>query len=164
MGKRLDARGVANRILSIAEEEGAGLTPLQLMKLTYLSHAWMLAIYDKPLFKNKIQAWPYGPVIPDVYFAFNKYGRGQRLAPHPNFEWRGDVRQEHIVQEVWRVYGHLGGWQLSALTHAPGTPWDTIWKSGGEEACQRGFLRKRIPDHLIKAHYDKIKNYGTTDD
>ena len=159
MGKRLDARGVANKMLSIAEENGVSLTPLQLMKLTYLCHAWMLALYDKPLIKNKIQAWPYGPVIPDVYFAFNQYGRHPIPEPHPDFEWRGDSRQSHIVDEVWRVYGDLDGWHLSALTHAPGTPWSQIWYSGGEDAWAHGLPSRRIPDRLIKKHYDRIREH-----
>ena len=55
---------------------GGNLTLLQILKMTYLSHGYTLAITGKPLIYNKVEAWKYGPVIPIVYNALSKYGNG----------------------------------------------------------------------------------------
>ena len=67
-----DARAVANRLLQLAEEDGNQLTVMQILKLVYFCHAWTLALYDRPLIEQPIEAWRYGPVIPDVYHSFKK--------------------------------------------------------------------------------------------
>lgn len=61
-----DVLTVADTILKIAKSKGKALTPMQLVKLTYIAHGWSLALHEKGLFKNKIEAWQYGPVIPDL--------------------------------------------------------------------------------------------------
>ncbi len=160
--KSLDARVVANQLITIAEQNETFLTPMQILKLTYFCHAWMLALYDEPLIRNTIQAWRHGPVIPDVYFAFRQFGRSRVTSRVPYYEWQGNPDQEHIVNEVWRVYGKLDGWQLSELTHAPGTPWDTVWRSGGGDAWYQNASRKRIPNHLIKTYYQSISQSDTS--
>jgi uncharacterized phage-associated protein len=66
---------VADAILKIAKEQGKPLTPLKLMKLVYIAHGWHMAIENQDLFNNRIEAWKYGPVIPDLY-------QVTRVSPH----------------------------------------------------------------------------------
>lgn len=69
-----DSRAVANEILNIAERSGLKLTPMQVLKLAYLAHGWSLSLLDRPLSKHAAQAWQYGPVIPQIYRAFSRFG------------------------------------------------------------------------------------------
>ena len=69
-----DSRAVANSILHNANETGKKLTPMQLIKLVYVANGWSLALLNRPLISEQIQAWQYGPVIPNVYRAFNRFG------------------------------------------------------------------------------------------
>ena len=66
-----DARAVANNLIEMSGE--GPLTPLQIIKLTYICHGWMLGLYGRPLVKQNVKAWTYGPVIPDVYRALKTY-------------------------------------------------------------------------------------------
>ena len=50
------------------------LTPLKLQKLIYYAHGWHLAIRNAPLIDEVIEAWEYGPVVPNVYHEFKKFG------------------------------------------------------------------------------------------
>ena len=47
-----DARAVANSLIEKSQEEGNLLTPLQIIKLVYFCHGWMLALYKRPLIKQ----------------------------------------------------------------------------------------------------------------
>jgi len=38
---------IANQLIKLAEAEGKTLTPMQLIKLVYLCHAWMLGLYGQ---------------------------------------------------------------------------------------------------------------------
>jgi antitoxin SocA-like protein len=72
----VQARVVANEFIRLAEADGRALTPLQVIKLAYIAHGWMLALYQRPLISDSIEAWKYGPVIPTLYHALKKYGAG----------------------------------------------------------------------------------------
>src|SRR5690606_31455479 len=70
-----DVMTVADDILRVAKAQGRALTPLQLMKLTYIAHGYALGSGVGDLFNSRIEAWKYGPVIPDLYHATKSYGR-----------------------------------------------------------------------------------------
>ena len=45
-----------------------GRTPaIKLHKLLYYSPAWSLVWDDRPIFKDRIEAWANGPVVPSVH-------------------------------------------------------------------------------------------------
>ena len=49
-------------------------THKQLQKLCYYAQAWHLALLDRPLFEEEIQAWVHDPVIPALYPIYADYG------------------------------------------------------------------------------------------
>lgn len=120
-----DARAVANVMIEKGIKAGDPLTPLQIIKLTYLCQAWMLAMFERPMFRQKVEAWEYGPVVADVYHGLKENRRFPvnypMAAPSQSF----DEDEKHILNEVYRVYGDWSGGKLSRLTHKPGSPWYT---------------------------------------
>ena len=145
-----DVLNVADAILKVAKKHGQSLTPMQLMKLAYIAHGWSLGIRDKDLFANRIEAWRYGPVIPDLYQATKSYGRNP--IPHSAI---GDPDDQQIapddlafIEDVLAKYGHLDGIALSYLTHQRGTPWDQVYRDGWNSP--------EIPDELIRQHYREL--------
>jgi uncharacterized phage-associated protein len=140
-----DVMTVADDILRVAKAKGRALTPLQLMKLTYIAHGVSLGRGEGDLFNSRIEAWKYGPVIPDLYHTTKIYGR----EPIP-LDRVADGRAltgaaAGIVDEVMEKYGHLDGIALSNLTHRAGTPWSQTYRDGQ--------LGLEIPDATIAAHY-----------
>src|SRR5579872_7452323 len=94
------------------EDEGDLATNLQIQKLLYYAQGLSLAVYDQPIFNEEIQAWLHGPVVPEVYQEFKKYGSG----PIPPLE-RLDAsifttEQLDIMDEVWNCYGQFSAWRL----------------------------------------------------
>lgn len=41
----------------------------RLIIFVYYAQAMHLAVFGKPLFYEELQAWDYGPVVPEVYKA-----------------------------------------------------------------------------------------------
>lgn len=138
-----NATQIANWFINRAERDGRSLSIMSLLKLTYIAHGWRLEITDRPLFNNRIEAWQYGPVIPDVYRAFRSQGVDV-VNPLPGVA-PISAPDEPFLEEIWKLYGGLSAFQLSDITHVPGGPWSLATQMGGNYA--------HIPDELIKQHY-----------
>ena len=140
-----DARAVANELLNRAKRDGDRLTVLQLIKLVYFCHAWMLALYDRPLIHQPIEAWRYGPVVGDVHRSFKKYRDNPIKSGARVQRAKFDDDETHIVDEVYKNYSYLSGIKLSQLAHSPGTPWERVWNANGRDAI--------IPHWMLKEYY-----------
>jgi len=137
---------VAKYILHQRNQQSRETTPLDLLKLVDLAHGWFLGIYGNPLIQEAVYAWPYGPVVPVIYETFRSYrGDPIDLVPANNCNDL-DSKQRAVIDETLRVYGDLSSWQLSAITHQPGSPWDQV------SSMNLG-LWSIIPNSLIQEHY-----------
>lgn len=145
-----DVLTIADTILKIAKAKGQQLTPMQLVKLTYIAHGWSLGLRNKDLFQNRIEAWQYGPVIPDLYHATKTYGRNpiplDRIGNPEDIEV--SPNDHEFLTEVFNKYGHLNGIDLSYITHRAGTPWTQVYNPQKRNI--------EIPDSLIKEHYEGL--------
>ncbi len=148
------AKTVANAFLDLAKRNGRQLTNMQLQKLVYIAHGYSLAVLGKPLFSDEVQAWEYGPVVPILYKPLRKYGAGFVTEPvlTADSPVRQDSEEMSIIQSVWNAYGKYSGPQLSAITHAEGTPWNEIWEHNKHAV---------IPNDLIEQHYRHLLNERT---
>lgn len=149
------ARAIANEFIRLAKETNRFLTPLQILKLCYIAHGWMLALYQRPLISDKIEAWKYGPVIPELYHSMKNYGSGYVTTPLTNLFGRPvetslDSQQTDLLKQVFRLYGDRTGIQLSQITHEPNTPWSITWESEGQNS--------EISNDLIAEHYRRLIN------
>lgn len=136
---------VANRFLELAWGQGSALTPVQLLKLVYIAHGWMLGLYGRPLIKEEVEAWQYGPVVPELYNAIRRY----RSQPVDGLIEAGDAKlddqEASIVDQVYKIYGQKSGPALSRLTHRHGGPWHLVYTPGS--------FGDVIPNDVIEDHY-----------
>ena len=140
---------VANHIL----KHDKNFDLLQLIKLCYLSYGWYLSNYNERLFSEKIEAWKYGPVIPELYYAL-KHFRGGPLPADclENLVINDDEltsKTQELIDAVIDFYGKYTGIELSALTHKAGSPWEKTYKGVGKAWVS-------IPDKVIKNHFDEL--------
>ena len=148
------ATKVAREILAIAGRENRPLTPLELMKLTYISHGWSLCLRNKPLVSDQAQAWQYGPVYPELYQSLKDF----RASPVQSVRPAGSElflqaqalngEEKALLQSVFKAYRGLNGVQLSALTHQDGTPWHKAYARGRNAV---------IDDSEIRAHFCELQ-------
>lgn len=133
-------------------------TPMQLLKLVYLCHGWMLGLYGRPLIKDNVEAWKYGPVIPDLYHQIKSY-RDSPVTSKINTWWGAhadapmDQFESAIIDQTLARYGHLSGLQLSQITHAQATPWSMTFRPD--------HLGLVISDEVIRDHYQRLYHERT---
>lgn len=146
-----DPVAVANKILEVAKESSdPSVTPMQLIKLAYLCHGWMLGLYGRPLLSESVEAWQYGPVVRSIYKAVSKHRDKPVEYPIKNMFGHSaneefDEAELDIIQQVYRIYGGWSGLSLSNLTHQPGTPWSIVWSGKGKNSV--------ISNDLIESHF-----------
>ena len=103
----------------ILEKQGP-ITTMKLHKLLYYSQAWSLVWDDERLFRDRVEAWANGPVIPAVY----RMHRGQfkvHTWSHGNSSALNE-QQEETVDAILEYYGDKSSQWLSDLTHEE-DPW-----------------------------------------
>ncbi len=154
-----DSAQVANFFLKKAEKEDVPISMLKLVKLCYVAHGFYLGLTGKPLIREEVQAWQYGPVIPSLYHEFKSFGRRSidRFASvfvfsklevvYPKIS-KDNKEDRAILSKVWDSYKDCSGEILINKTHAKGTPWYKVYKDG-----VKGIV---IPDESIEAHYKGI--------
>lgn len=131
---------VAKRIL----QRRPGLTPMQLIKLVYLCHGWMLGMRGQPLISDPVEAWAYGPVIRKVYDAVRQYGSNPIMGVVANDEiFTAD--EDQIINWITDFYSQYSGIRLSNMTHMPGSPWYKTWNEFGKNA--------NISNDLMQEYY-----------
>ena len=104
------------------------LSHKKLQKLLYYTQAWSLAWEDKPLFNSVIEAWDYGPVIPEVYNAIAEQETVPLDIQNGNVSnlSEGEI---NVIEDVLILYGDKDADWLVEQTHRE-DPWRTAYKDG----------------------------------
>lgn len=155
-----DSKAVANYFLDLANAENEAITPMKIQKLVYIAHGWYLALTEKPLLDEYIQAWRYGPVIPTLFHEFKRFGKEAITEPATDFDLKNstfiktvlpdDKYMKAILEKIWEVYGGFTAIQVSNLTHQEGTPWAQTWDEFG------GTRNVNIENERIKNHFKEL--------
>jgi uncharacterized phage-associated protein len=128
---------------------------MKLIKLVYIAHGWYLALAGRPLLREPIQAWKYGPVIASLYHSFKQYGNNPLPVTAATDEVIADNEHEDVrrlLDKVWEAYSKFTPAQLSTITHQSDTPWSQVY-----DQYQRHAI---IPDELIRQHYQNKIDAG----
>lgn len=119
----ISVHDVARYFLSLSDEDaGDAITNMKLQKLAYYAQGFHLAMHGTPLFSEAIEAWPHGPVVPELYHAYKQHGSGCIPAPVDMDFSRYDPKTRGLLDEVYNVYGQFSAWKLRNMTHEE-TPW-----------------------------------------
>lgn len=146
---------VAQRMLEACASDAASksVTPMQLLKLVYIAHGYMLGRHGCPLLQEGVQAWRYGPVVPSLYHAV----KGFNSSPVDKVPGAGyhafSADEQAVIEDVARVYGRHPGVALSAATHRCGTPWSKTWERWGRNAAISNDLIESFYSDLLKQEH-----------
>ena len=68
------AKEVAKYVICFCNSNNYAISNLKLQKILYFIQAEFLMDTQKPCFEDQIEAWDFGPVVPNVYFEYRIYG------------------------------------------------------------------------------------------
>ena len=121
--RKITSFDVANYFLSQADEDAGDLiSNLKLQKLLYYAQGYHIALKDKPLFPEKIEAWTHGPVVPEVYHKYKEFD-GNPIPLPKGFDFSiFDEETRKVLDEVYRVFGQFSAWKLRQMAHNE-PPW-----------------------------------------
>lgn len=134
----------------IEKDESMRNDIMKILKLVYISHGFHLALTGTPLIKETVQAWQYGPVIPELYFHL----KANRLEADFNefTRLKSDSSLINFLEVIYSKYKKLNGAKLSQLTHQKDTPWDITVS----------LFKSQISEELIKNHYMSLLNKNSS--
>lgn len=72
---------LSNYIIQYCQKNKYSISNLKLQKLLYFIQAQFLVQYDKPIFNNAIEAWDFGPVVPEAFDYFKMFGSSEIKLP-----------------------------------------------------------------------------------
>ena len=101
------------------------MTTMKLQKLVYYCQAWSVVWDSKPIFKDRIEAWASGPVVPSLY----NIHRGSFLIDNLSIGNPNNLTEPEIetIDAVLQTYGDKSAQWLSDLTHME-NPWNDARK------------------------------------
>lgn len=120
------------------------MSNLKLQKILYLCQAWSLVILREPLFRDKISAWDFGPVVELVYRRYLPYQLGN--IPSPKTRPYLEDKYEAVIDAVVE---HFKDWDVTSLTKLTQNqdPW--------VKARKRHRGDGTIPNRAIQKYFDK---------
>lgn len=143
---KYDALDIAEYVLWYCENTlHQAITNLQLQKILYYIQGEYLALYNKPLFDNDMEAWDYGPVIPDVYYEYKEFVSNQILGIEPHNRNILDECDINLIEKIVNEKSKLNVWKLVDDTHNE-SPWLKNFKPG---------LKKEIPIADLEEYFIK---------
>lgn len=166
----MDVMDVAGFFIDTANagnpEEDDAMTNMKLNKLLFFAQAASLQRFGRPLFKGRLEAWKYGPVEPDVYQKFKRYGRdGIPDDAQPFHSHILDAPTLNLLCDVYRTYAYpYSAFGLMELTHKTGTPWHDAYYSDqggrnnviGEESILDWVRDNPLPIDMPELDVDSI--------
>ena len=130
----IDTAKLALALLKNSDDEFIEYTSrLKLLKLLYYIQGYHLAMFNAPLFNDKMEAWLHGPVVPSVY-KWVKDMTDEKLQDEAmNDEQMGALnlhpQQTELISEVLKIYNKYSAYGLRDKTHTE-MPWLSVYEKG----------------------------------
>lgn len=120
---------IAKYIINKCTNDSYPISNLQLQKILYYIQRDCLK-EGTPAFEDDIEAWQFGPVVPDVYYEFCSYGSMpiiMNYAINLDLDKSCNCDIDKIVEEKRR----LNPWDLVEDTHKKGGAWNKTYTEIG---------------------------------
>ena len=123
----LRAKDVADRIVKKCARDGNPVTNLKLQQLLYLAKTQGGELLR---FADDTEAYPFGPCVPDVYYAYGHWG-AMPIEPHDPTETDSlPEKAKARLDAVLDAYAGMMPWELHRIVCANGSPWEKAYRNG----------------------------------
>lgn len=130
------ARYIINRCIDL----GHPISNLQLQKiLYYVQGAYIKSTGGDVLFTDTMEAWQYGPVVPDVYYNYNSYSSSCIMEKQDDVDLK--AFEIEIIDPVIIEKSKCSAWSLVEKTHSE-EPWINAYNRYSGSTITNDELRK----------------------
>lgn len=141
---------IANKIIARTDlEHGELISNLKLQKLLYYIQGYFIAVFDKQLFDNDIEAWQYGPVVREMYNHFKDNGASSIKIDKnaPIAKLNND--EESLFNEVLNEYGQYSAIKLMNMTHEE-LPWVKTFNENPQGVISVELMKEYFKTQIIE--------------
>lgn len=129
----VSAESLAHYVVDRCNSAGHPVSNLQLQKILY----FLQLVYCRTqggralLFPEPFQAWPYGPVLPDIYHEYSEYGGRAIEKSYANgISFGSNDGVVAFINEGVDLLSKKSPWDLVRISHAQGSPWHQVYRDG----------------------------------
>ena len=134
-----DVLTVADYIIAKCNYMEYEISNLRLQKLLYYVQGYFFKIYKEPAFDSNICNWPYGPVVPEIYYEYCVYGATSIILENDKIEDKlnGIKNRNHkrLIDDIVKKCNDYTPGQLIDNTHNE-TPWKSTVR-GSVISCEK---------------------------
>lgn len=138
---------VSRYIINYINDNDDGISNLKLQKILYFVQAYFLIEKkdSEPCFREPIEAWDFGPVVPEAYYEFKQFGSANIPFISTYFEFDSDSKwhikrvkyddsiiagkDKELINIVVDKFSKFSATDLVTITHNQ-APWKNAYKSG----------------------------------
>lgn len=143
------AQDIANKLIYLAQMDepngGDAMTNLKLQKLLYYEQGYHLAAFGTPLFDSNIEAWMYGPVVPEVYEMYKDNGSTPLVFNEEPIALTES--EEEIFAQVYEAFREFSAIGLMNRTHTEPT-WTNVTPKGRGAIITNESMEKYFKNQL----------------
>lgn len=149
-------------VISFIFKNETDITPLMLQKLLYYTNGIHDAVFGRPLFTSRCEAWIHGPVYRDVYDVFKNFTFNliddERSSLLLNSTVNLTPEARNLISNILNSFGMYSGKTLEYLTHQE-NPWCKAREGYGPDE----YSQVEIPEESIKQYFLGIPELSSVD-
>jgi len=141
---------IANKIISCSDASlGEIISNLKLQKLLYYMQGFFIAVFDKKLFENEIEAWQYGPVVKEMYEHFKEFGSGAIRLKEDAVISNLSQEENRLFEDVMEEYGQFSAVKLMNMTHEE-LPWKKVFNENPQGEISYDLLKEYFKTQIVE--------------
>ncbi len=125
--KIYSALDIAKYVINKCTIEKHPISNLQLQKILYFLQRKYIVDNGRVLFIDEIQAWQFGPVVPEVYYQYCGFGS---MAIKMNYDIDINDDDSGEINDIIEEKRCKNPWDLVEETHSEGKAWAAIYRNG----------------------------------
>ena len=138
-----NALDVARYIIDYEATQGRTVSNLRLQKLLYFVQCIFLGILGYACFSDKIEAWDYGPVIPDVYRKYKVYGATMIPSMGTLTSSSLDEKSRFLINQTLNTCATKRTGELVKISHSQ-APWKDAYVPGMNNVITQDSIRNYV--------------------
>jgi uncharacterized phage-associated protein len=141
---------IANKIVANTDiNQGETISNLKLQKMLYYLQGFFIAVFDKKLFEEAIEAWQYGPVVREAYVHFKEFGPSSISLKEEENIIDLSQNEDELFREVMEEYGQFSAIKLMNMTHEE-LPWKKTFNENPQGEISYELLDKYFKTQITE--------------